>query len=187
MLNRWHSLSAHPDHSPKSIKILEVQLSRVRDSHVLKKDRLMLQFRADCALHELRLSPPRPPLRRDGLWQTTCCELFIKGEGESYTEYNFAPTSEWAAYRFSGYRQNDGWLEFDEPPMVIGPAAKLGYFRLDAIIRLDRCDELIIGLSAIIEEIDGTKSYWALAHPPGPPDFHHPDCFALTLGPPEHS
>jgi len=44
---------------------------------------------------------------------------------------------------------------------------------------------LIIGLSAIIIEAHGTKSYWALRHPPGPPDFHHPDCFALTLPAPE--
>jgi hypothetical protein len=35
-----------------------------------------------------------------------------------------------------------------------------------------------LGLSAVLEEQDGTKSYWALAHPPGgKPDFHHPDCF----------
>jgi hypothetical protein len=40
---------------------------------------------------------------------------------------------------------------------------------------------LTLGLSAVIEEKDGTKSYWALAHPPGKPDFHHKDCFALTL------
>jgi hypothetical protein len=40
---------------------------------------------------------------------------------------------------------------------------------------------LLAGLSAIIEEADGTRSYWALAHPPGEPDFHHPDCFALEL------
>ncbi len=38
-----------------------------------------------------------------------------------------------------------------------------------------------LALSAVIEETDGTKSYWALRHPPGAPDFHHPDCFALTL------
>jgi hypothetical protein len=39
--------------------------------------------------------------------------------------------------------------------------------------------------SAIIEEEDGTKSYWALAHPrEGPPDFHHPSCFVLELPPP---
>ena len=39
-----------------------------------------------------------------------------------------------------------------------------------------------MGLCAVIEEKDGTKSYWALAHPPGDkPDFHDPACFALEL------
>ena len=37
-----------------------------------------------------------------------------------------------------------------------------------------------IGLSAILEEDDGTISYWALAHGSGRPDFHHPDGFTLT-------
>lgn len=40
---------------------------------------------------------------------------------------------------------------------------------------------LRMGLSAVIEERDGTKSYWALAHAPGPPDFHNSDCFIATL------
>ena len=40
-----------------------------------------------------------------------------------------------------------------------------------------------LGLSAVIEEQDGTKSYWALAHPDGPPDFHDPACFAASLSP----
>jgi len=39
------------------------------------------------------------------------------------------------------------------------------------------------GVSAVIEEIDGTKSYWALAHPPGEPDFHDADSFVLELPP----
>lgn len=42
-----------------------------------------------------------------------------------------------------------------------------------------------LGLSAVIEETDGTKSYWALRHPPGPTDFHHADCFALELAAPD--
>ena len=42
-----------------------------------------------------------------------------------------------------------------------------------------------MGLSAVLEETDGTKSYWALAHPPGAPDFHHPDCFALDIPAPD--
>ena len=38
-----------------------------------------------------------------------------------------------------------------------------------------------LGLSAVIEETSGRKSYWALAHPPGKPDFHHADCFAFEF------
>jgi hypothetical protein len=38
-----------------------------------------------------------------------------------------------------------------------------------------------LGLSAVIEETNGTISYWAVAHPPGKADFHHSDCFALEL------
>ena len=38
-----------------------------------------------------------------------------------------------------------------------------------------------LGLSAVIEEKDGGTSWWALAHPPGKPDFHHDDCFAARL------
>jgi len=30
-------------------------------------------------------------------------------------------------------------------------------------------------------ESDEGLSYWALRHPPGGPDFHHADCFAMEL------
>jgi hypothetical protein len=40
---------------------------------------------------------------------------------------------------------------------------------------------LRIGASAVIEDDGGALSYWALRHPPGKPDFHHPDAFALEL------
>ena len=40
---------------------------------------------------------------------------------------------------------------------------------------------------AVIEAVDGSVSYWALAHPAGKPDFHHPDGFALQLPPPPHT
>ncbi len=57
---------------------------------------------------------------------------------------------------------------------------------LTAIIELpgDMAAAKKLALSAVIEETDGTKSYWALAHPPGKPDFHHHTCFAATLPPP---
>lgn len=41
-----------------------------------------------------------------------------------------------------------------------------------------------LGLSAVVEENDGTKSYWALAHPGRRPDFHHAESFVLELSEP---
>ena len=38
-----------------------------------------------------------------------------------------------------------------------------------------------VSLAAVIEEDQGLVSYWALAHPPGDPNFHHADCFAARL------
>jgi len=68
------------------------------------------------------------------------------------------------------------------PPM---PAPATG-FSLSAICEhpgLWREIAVRAAISAVIEEADGTKSYWALAHPPGKPDFHHADCFDLDLEP----
>ena len=43
---------------------------------------------------------------------------------------------------------------------------------------------LRLGLSAVIEDDSGKLSYWALKHPSGKPDFHHPDTFVLEIAPP---
>jgi hypothetical protein len=42
-----------------------------------------------------------------------------------------------------------------------------------------------MGISAVIEEQGGVKSYWALAHSDAKPDFHAPACFAATLPAPD--
>jgi hypothetical protein len=61
------------------------------------------------------------------------------------------------------------------------------YYELQASLELNRFANLPsdaawrLGLSAVIEELGGRKSYWALAHPPGNADFHHSDCFAYEL------
>jgi hypothetical protein len=61
---------------------------------------------------------------------------------------------------------------------------------LDAVIRLDCLPQmqphapLRLALSTVVEDEHGRLSYWALRHPPGKPDFHHPDAFALDLEPP---
>ena len=61
---------------------------------------------------------------------------------------------------------------------------------LDATIRLDRLQlaqpALSVGLCAVIEDARGSLSYWALKHPPGKPDFHQRDAFALELDEARH-
>ena len=45
----------------------------------------------------------------------------------------------------------------------------------------DLTDDDVRKISRVIEEQGGAKSYWALIHPEGSPDFHAPACFAATL------
>ena len=54
---------------------------------------------------------------------------------------------------------------------------------LDRLSGLPRKSSWRLGLAALIEDTSGRKSYWALAHPPGKPDFHHADCFAHEFSP----
>ena len=54
---------------------------------------------------------------------------------------------------------------------------------LNAHVPLVMFESPHLGLSAVIEGADGSLSYWALVHPPGKPDFHNADCFALELPP----
>jgi len=135
----------------------------------------------------LLFAAPVDPCRADGLWQTTCLELFLRDANEpaAYREHNFAPSLAWAAYDFTGYREGMRGANMPAPAISIeqGPDR----FDLIAHIALPSQAPLHIGLSAVIEEKDGTKSYWALAHPPGKPDFHHPACFALELPAPSAS
>jgi hypothetical protein len=129
----------------------------------------------------IRIPAAGPSERADDLWRHTCFEAFLKVPGEEgYLELNFAPSGDWAAYRFDSYRA--GRTELDIPPPSIG-----GYHGGDLLVSLVSLEGLPskcswrIGLSAVVEDEEGRLSYWALAHPPGDPDFHHPDCFALEF------
>ena len=56
------------------------------------------------------------------------------------------------------------------------------FFTCTAMLPIDVLkDAILAGLSAVIEEEGGHKSYWALAHAAGEPDFHQPESFALVV------
>lgn len=119
--------------------------------------------------------------RAEDLWQTTCFEAFLRASGEQpYREWNFSPSGDWAAYEFKSHREGRTDAEVAEP--YIRVEDNLTWWALAATIAVDAAIPWALGLSAILEEKDGTKSYWALAHPPGDkPDFHDPVCFAARL------
>ena len=57
--------------------------------------------------------------RADELWQTTCFEAFLRPMGQTgYSEWNFAPSGEWASYAFTDYREGTAEAEVDAPPYV---------------------------------------------------------------------
>ena len=121
------------------------------------------------------------PARADDLWRTTCFEAFLRIPGAgAYREWNFAPSGEWAAYDFAEYRE--GRSDADVAAPYIRMEDNLIWWALGATIPVDADADWALGLSAILKEKDGTRSYWALAHPRGDkPDFHAPDCFAASL------
>src|SRR5262249_47269918 len=132
----------------------------------------------------LSLPPATSPTRAEELWQHTCFEAFVRSStSDPYYEFNFAPSTQWAAYQFDGYRRGMRVASNISAP-AIEVQASSERFTLQASLQLDQLSKLLrdarwrLGLSALLEETNGRKSYWALAHPPGKPDFHHPDCFA---------
>ena len=177
-------LMPHPDTPSGPVDALEVELERSPAG-------LALRYELQGDIERLRIPGPAEPRRRDGLWQRTCFEIFLRtGDAEAYCEFNLSPSSEWAAYRFSAYRDGMAALEeVGDPGIVVrfGPQT----FELEAAIllgsvsMLDPARPWRANVTAVIVERDGSKSFWALANPPGAPDFHHRDCFALELPPPE--
>jgi hypothetical protein len=137
------------------------------------------------SLGELNIPPATTPSRKDELWRHTCFEAFIRAAGVEYYEFNFAPTTHWAAYRFSGYRSGREPAEIQAP--VIAVQSDASRCILEASLRLDSLAPLSdqaswhLGLSAVIEMRNGGISYWALVHPSEAPDFHHPESFAYEL------
>jgi hypothetical protein len=141
--------------------------------------RLSLRYLVTGATPALVLPAPAASERTDELWKHTCVEAFVRGSGEGYWEFNFSPSGQWAAYRFDGYRAGMA-------PAPLEPRVEVvrtdGSFELVADVELPDDGPWRLGLSAVIEGAD-VVTYWALAHPPGRPDFHHADCFALELPP----
>ena len=174
------ALECHPD-TPCSAPIhVEVEAGR-------SGSRLSLHFRVIGDNRGLLMPNPATPAFRDGLWWHSCFEAFIRADqGDGYCELNLSPSGEWAAYAFDNYRERMRPVD-PLPALAIAVARSdssielTGQVDLSGVAALPAGRSWRLGISAIVEDAYGNKSYWALAHAPGAPDFHHKDCFALEL------
>lgn len=174
------SLKCHPDFIAEGIESIDIDVD-------LNSDRfLTLTYRVYGDIEVLKLLDKVPPKRTDYLWQQTCFEAFVGAKGQkAYLEFNLSPSTEWAVYAFEDHRRGmrnpdlitDPEIALDKTAEELRLTAKLdlnGLPGMDAV-------RLEFSATAVIEEMNGQKSLWALAHPSGNPDFHNRECFVHLL------
>ena len=170
-------LAPHPDFPPGVDLRVEARVLRSLNT-------LGVRYAVSGAIATLTIPPIEASARADELWRHTCFEAFFGGSGcETYYEFNFSPSTAWAAYRFDRYRAGMTNAPISTPRIniVAAPAS----FELNVELNLGEImlpgDDWRLGLSAVLEESSGAKSYWALRHAAGKPDFHHRDAFAYEI------
>ena len=174
-----HELVPHPAHPPTAVRRVSASFDDRGGPWIL------LRWRIEGA-EEITVPPFAGKVRNDGLWQTTCGELFVAGErGEEYREFNFSPSENWAAYSFGRYREQAGDLALGRPPSIAWRGSG-ALALLDVWLAPDALPPrpLRLGMTLVLEERGGRKSYWAAAHPRDVPDFHDPACLAWRLAAP---
>lgn len=174
-------LKLHPDSQCAAVTRVAVDVALSRSG------KLLLHYRVNARMDQLWIPPPAEPSRTDELWRRTCFEAFLRTPPEpTYYEFNFSPSRQWAAYRFTGYRSGMTVAHACPAPQIevrrdMDGCEVRATVDLDWISTLPGEGPWQLGLAAVIEDRHGRRSYWALAHPPGRPDFHHPVCFAHEL------
>jgi hypothetical protein len=153
----------------------------------------MLSYTVTGKMNDILMPPITEAARSEELWRHTCFEAFVRASSAAeYYEFNFSPSTQWAAYRFTAYR-TEMCVAAEITVIPIEAQRRSDTYTLQASLDLDRLSGIPrstlwrLGLSAVIEDTSGNKTYWALAHPPGKPDFHHPDCFGHEFSPSGHT
>jgi hypothetical protein len=179
-----HVLKLHPDSRCSAVAQIDVSIERPRPGH------LTLGYVVAGEIGDVLMPAPAAPKRTDELWKHTCFEAFVQAPPAlPYYEFNLSPSTQWASYHFTSYRSGMTNATLIGEPKIDAQSSPTR-FELLAALNVNGLPGLPadamwrLAISAVIEETNGDKSYWALAHPLGRADFHHSDCFALELAGP---
>ena len=92
-------LKPHPDTPSNAVDTIAVEA--VRDVCNLR-----LRYRVVGRISAIKIPLRAHSAHTEELWHHTCFEAFVREEGVApYSEFNFAPSTQWAAYSFTRYRE----------------------------------------------------------------------------------
>lgn len=138
------------------------------------------EFRFDGQVPAIILPPPGAGERMDNLWQTTCFEIFWQPlGGTAYREFNLSPSGRWAAYDFDSFREGMRNAPVDAIAITCSHDEK--GLVLKASIAAELPAPAQVALNAIVEHAGGGMQFWALAFPPGKPEFHSEACRQIII------
>jgi hypothetical protein len=135
--------------------------------------------------------PTDAPTRQDNLWETTCFEFFLAPamteehrEAEHYWEFNLSPAGHWNCYALSGYRAGlRPEAAFTALPFTVQSSPEAITIALalplDGIVAASQ--SIDVSITTVIQTLDESVSYWAIAHTGPEADFHRRDSFILSL------
>ncbi len=155
-----------------------------------KKSVLSIEFHLSGQMNKINCPPPQGVQQRlDQLWKHTCFEAFFSWDDNIfYWELNVSPTGDWNLYYFDDYRSG----QMSEKRIENIPF-KLNEFNLNSyknriIIDLSKiipetkvAQELQLSLTAVLENKDLSKTYWATDHLGEKPDFHIRKSFYIRI------
>ena len=179
MMEHSFELIPFPDPGIPNIKITGIV---VREGNVLA-----IRYSMSGEVDKVLFPDSNPqPGRKTELWQTTCFEFFLAFPDQpQYWEFNLSPSGDWNVYRMDAYRQ----ISFQEEELIYSLRLDIqpdvdGYHLgtvADISPILIANKQLLIGISSVIQTLDGHETYWALNHPGHQADFHQRESFSLAL------
>ena len=130
------ALRLHPDSLCSAVTHIDVDVARPHAGS------LVLSYVVTGKIGDLRMPPVTAAARADELWRHTCFEAFVgTSANAAYYEFNFAPSTQWAAYRFDGYRSGMRVATEISAPRIEVQSSPERY-TLQASLELDRLSGL---------------------------------------------
>ena len=100
--NMRQPLRLHPDSVGAGVTAFTSASTRSRS------DSLLLSYVVTGDIGGIVMPPAVAAARGNRLWQHTCFEAFVRASsGAGYYEFNFSPSTQWAAYRFERLPKRD--------------------------------------------------------------------------------